>query len=380
VSSPIHCDEIRDFDRFLELEADWNDLCVRSGARSFFLSHDWFRCCWLTLARDARPMVLVAREGTTVTGIVPLMTARGRWRVFPATIVSLMENQDSPCAGVLLAPENAARTLAAMIDHLAVKAGWHLLSFVKIERTSPMHGLLARCLAGQPHLRVGVGRSPVLAVDGDWKMFWTGRSQRFKKTVRNVVNRIERRGAVTIEDAGAQGTVAECLQVFRDVAARSWKADLPISVMRNAEIARLFALLTETLHARGQLVLWVLRIDGAPVATEYHVRDGDRIVALRSDFDDRYREDSPGAYLNYHIIRTYFEQGIRLYDMGPGDSEYKQRWATGTTEYDAFWFFNRTPYARALYTLERRAVPWLRRARGWFAGPQLSSAGKRVDV
>jgi hypothetical protein len=94
------------------------------------------------------------------------------------------------------------------------------------------------------------------------------------------------------------------------------------------------------------------------------------VYALRGDFDDAYRDASPGTHLNAHIVRSYFERGVRFYDMGPGDREYKQRWATVTTERDTFWVFNRTPYATALYAVEQHAVPSVRRARAWWRGPE----------
>jgi hypothetical protein len=127
--------------------------------------------------------------------------------------------------------------------------------------------------------------------------------------------------------------------------------------------------------------LWVLRVDGEPVATEYHVRDGQTVYALRSDFDEQDGAASPGAHLNACIVRAYFDEGVSVYDMGPGDREYKQRWATAATERDAFWLFNRTPYATALYTMERRAVPRLRRVRDWWRGPSApaETAGQHAE-
>src|SRR5262249_54918013 len=160
-------------------------------------------------------------------------------------------------------------------------------------------------------------------------------------------------------------TAIECMDVFRAVATKSWKATLPVSITRNMNIARFFEVLTSILHHRRQLLFWVLRLNGRPIATEYHVRDGDTVYALRSDFDEQYRDASPGAHLNAFIVRAYFERDVRVYNMGPGDSEYKRRWANYTCQQDTFWVFNRNLYGVALYNLERRGVPRLRRARAW---------------
>lgn len=362
----MHIDEIHDLDTFLQLQPAWDDLCRRSQHDSFFLSHAWFRCCWLGKAERERPFVVVVRDGSSVIGVAPFFANTTKWRIFPVRTVSLMQNQDSPFADVVLAPDRASEILSGMLDHLRRSAKAHVVSFNKVPRSSLTHALLVNAGAETPLIRARGGRSPILQLGGDWDGFWTAQSQRFKKTVRNVANRVERLGRVTVEEVSGTASAGECMQIFASVAERSWKAGLPISLRRNPSIGRFFEALTAVLHASRRLLVWALRLDGVPIATEYHVRDGDTVYALRSDFDERHGEASPGAYLNAHIIRTYFERGVGIYDMGPGDSEYKQRWANSAREQETFSLFSRTPYGLALYNMERRAVPQLRRARDWW--------------
>ena len=360
----MEIEEVRHFDAFLELEPSWSELLGRSQRNSFFLSHAWFRCCWPD-DPDTKPLILLIREGGRLVGIAPLQLRHTTWRIFPVRMVDLMHNQDSPFADVILARTESKAVFHAVIEHLVTVSGWHLLSFNKLTQGSETDALLSGLLDTRPHLRTGDAVSPVLISDGTWSEFWSSRTQRFRKTVRNVINRLERLGQVSVEDLGSSATPTQCLDIFRRVAQRSWKANLPVSILRNPSVARFFEELTQTLRARAQLRFWVLSIDGEPVATEYHVQDGDAVYALRSDFDERLRDASPGAYLNYAITRSYFDEGVRRYEMGPGDAEYKRRWATEETQLDTVWVFNRTPYARALYQLERRAVPGLRTARAW---------------
>ncbi|MFQ5667700.1 MAG: GNAT family N-acetyltransferase [Candidatus Binatia bacterium] len=364
----MHIDEIRDFESFMQLRPVWDDLCQASGATSFFLSHAWFRCCWEGKAAGIRPLVLIVREGSTVVGIAPFFVQTASWRIFPVRTALLMQNQDSPFADVVLAPDRASKVLQALLEHLMESSGAHVVSLNKVMRSSPTHELLARSGAGAQLVRATGGCSPLLLLNGDWESFWAAQSQRFKKTVRNVANRVERLGRVAVEEPSAGATPAECMHVFSSVAARSWKARLPISVGRNARIMQFFEALTSVLHASGRLLLWTLRVDGVAIATEYHVRDGETVYALRSDFDDRYREASPGAYLNDRIIRNYFDRKVQVYDMGPGDNPYKQRWANSVEEFDNFSLFSHGPYALTVYTLEQHAVPHLRQARNWWRG------------
>jgi CelD/BcsL family acetyltransferase involved in cellulose biosynthesis len=370
----VQVEQITDFEAFLELEPTWSALSEQSGARSFFLSHAWFRCCWMGRREDERPSVVVVRDGSSVAGLAPFFTSAIKWRIFPVRAVQLMQNQDSPFADVVAVPDKADEILRAILAYLGRSSKSFVVAFNKLPRSSLTHGLLANSVTEEPLIRLPCGQSPILQLDGGWGGFWSAQSQRFKKTVRNVVNRVERLGRVAAEELSRTASAEECLQVFASVADRSWKAELPISLRRNPSIRRFFEALTPALHGSGRLRLWTVRLDGAPIATEYHIQDGDTVVALRSDFDERYREASPGAYLNHQIIRQYFEEGMRIYDMGAGDNEYKLRWATSAKELDSFVLFGRSAYVKALYGLERHLIPHLRRARAWWP------AARREDM
>lgn len=374
----MNVQEITNFDAFLALEPAWDLLCRRTGTSSFFSSHAWFRCCWEARADGLLPLVLVAREGEDVIGLAPFFIHTLPWRIFPMCTASLMQNQDSPFVDVPIVSDRRREVLSHFAGHLGRMPKVQVVSLKKIRRSSPTHQALFELSARSPLVRSAGGGAPIIALHGGWEPFWKAQSQRFKKTVRNVANRVERLGHVTLEEISATDSAAACLDVYSRVAERSWKSALPVSLGANPRIARFFELLTPILQEKRRLLLWVLRLDGTPIAAEYHVHDGDTIYALRSDFDDRYREASPGAYLNDCIVRSYFERNVDVYDMGPGKNPYKQRWATGEREFDEFSFFARRAYARTVYTLEQHAVPRLRQMREWWRGDarKPASAGK----
>lgn len=346
----------------------WDAVVAAADRPSFFLSYDWFTCCLQRLEPNADPRVLVVRDGGEAIGVLPLVNGHRTWRLFPLRIVSVIENPDTPIGGFAARAGTAATVAQAIVDHHATLPGWQVFALAKVDPDGPAARALVPLCARRPFVRRTETRSPMVDMHGGWEAYWRAQSQRFKKTVRNVANRIERLGRIEIDDLAASGDPATCAAVFQDVAGRGWKATLATSPTASAAVARFFDALTAVLHQRRQLSLWVLRLDGKPIATEYHVHDGDTVYALRSDFDEQYRDASPGAHLNAVIVRSYFERGVRRYDMGPGDSEYKQRWATGTRTFDTYWLFNRTLYARAVYAFERRAIPPLRRARTWWSG------------
>jgi CelD/BcsL family acetyltransferase involved in cellulose biosynthesis len=109
---------------------------------------------------------------------------------------------------------------------------------------------------------------------------------------------------------------------------------------------------------------------------EYQIQSGNVIHALRSDYAWGVREFSPGAYLNVKIIQSLFEAGdVAEYDMGPGNNDYKLRWASGTRDSIRIEIYRDSLYGRLLNTIETKMVPlaqtWRDRAR---------PAGRRTEA
>jgi CelD/BcsL family acetyltransferase involved in cellulose biosynthesis len=108
-----------------------------------------------------------------------------------------------------------------------------------------------------------------------------------------------------------------------------------------------------------------MRLDGKPVATEYQLEADGRVHALRADFDAEVPDElSPGTHLTAEIVRALFgRDSVYEYDMGPGDNEYKSRWASATHELGRLRVFRPGAYGTLLHTVEARVLAAVRRLR-----------------
>jgi CelD/BcsL family acetyltransferase involved in cellulose biosynthesis len=292
------------------------------------------------------------------------MRWRERQRGVPVRRLALLESPDTPFIDVLVGGP-ARPVAAALIEHLVARRDWDSASLQKLPASSPLLKELEAALPGRlPWRRAEPSLSPYLAVTGDWDAFWKGTSQRFKKTCRNIQNRLERAGRVTIEEhtrVDAEGTLfAELLDLSR----RSWKGDRGVAIATMPNMHGFFADLTRRASERGWLSLWTLRLDDRLVAMEYQLCHAGRVNALRADFDPAMRDVSPGSALNFAIARALFaREGVHEYDMGPGLNEYKLRWATGNHEAVHLVLYRPTAYGRLLHLLDTRVRPAVRRVR-----------------
>jgi CelD/BcsL family acetyltransferase involved in cellulose biosynthesis len=353
-------------DGFEALAPLWAGVARESGQTSPFLSHDWFTCCWQIRNPSRRPEALVVEDTAGPVGLVPLVRQRGWLRGLPVRILGMLNSPDTPLVEWLMLgrPEPVVE---AVMSYLAGRGDWDVFALDALPTESLTLKGLEGWLPGRFRWeRRGVVHAPYLLVTGSWDEFWTAKSQRFKKTVRSVRNRLSKAGLVTVAEHRTLGGDSPVFQEVLDVSRRSWKAKRGVAIATMPGMPAFFRELTERASAKGWLRLWVLRLEGRAVATEYQLEANGRVHALRADFDSSLPDElSPGTYLNCEILRALFaREGVHEYNMGPGDNAYKTRWASDAHETVRLRIFRPGLYGALLHGLETRAVPALKRLRG----------------
>jgi CelD/BcsL family acetyltransferase involved in cellulose biosynthesis len=341
----------------------WADLVQQSAQSSPFTSHDWFECC--RVAAGARPLeLLVVEDSVAPVSLIPLVARRGRVRGMPVRYLRLLDCPDSPLAELLHAG-GALPAVRALLDHVTGRSDWDILELGRLPAASPTLKALETELPGRLRWRrAGGDFSPYLAIDGPWPEFYASRSQRFKKTIRNIQNRLDRLGAVSVEEHSVVAPDGPLFEEMIELTSRSWKADRGIAIATMPRMREFFGELSRRATRRRWLAVWFLRLDGRPIAMEYQLRAHGITYALRADYDLAYASSSPGSALNFAVARALFERGdIREYQMGPGQNEYKMRWASGSHETVCVQIYHPGLYPGLVHLTENALVPALRRLR-----------------
>ena len=353
-------------DDFEALAPVWRSVATESGQASPFLSHEWFGCCWRATGPGRRPEVLLVEDSAGAVAIVPLVRWSARLHGLPARFLGMLNAPDTAFADWLIVGRSEP-VIEAVLADLARRRDWDVLALYALPATSLTLKVLHAWLPG--HYRwqpVTPLRSPYLNTAGTWDEFWSGTSQRFKKTVRNVRNRLAKAGTVSVEEHRA---VSPDSSVFADllaVSGRSWKAQRKLAIATMPGMPGFFRDLTAHASARGWLRLWIMRLDGRPVASEYQLEADGRVHALRADIDASLPDDlSPGTHLTAEIVRALFaRESVYEYDMGLGDNDYKARWASDAHELGRLRVFRPGAYGTLLHTVETRVRDAFHRLRG----------------
>jgi CelD/BcsL family acetyltransferase involved in cellulose biosynthesis len=110
--------------------------------------------------------------------------------------------------------------------------------------------------------------------------------------------------------------------------------------------------------------MFVLRLNGAPVAVMYGFLFGGKFYFFQHGFDAQYQQHSVGLVLMALSIRAGIDEDAAEFDMLWGTEGYKSLWASDTRELRNIRLFPPTldgRVQRGLFRARRRLGPFARR-------------------
>ena len=348
------------------IRSAWERLLEENGPFPPFLSHDWFQCCLNCYDEQKRIFILVVTDGSETVGIAPLWRYGDSVRRIKVRKIGFITGPDTPFVDFIVHKDRRGEILKTIVDHLYHGRGgtWEVLTLGQWPEESPNYAILKEILSGQHKnfFKSPSTMTPYIPIRGNWDAFLQTRPVRFRKTRRNIINRMGKLPKTQIQ-CHRQDTTGDVFKEILAVSEKSWKAQKEISISSWKEARQFFQAFTGLAGNRGWLLIWLLKTDGIPIAMEYDLECGGKVYALRADFDEAYGEYSPGAYLEYQIIKSLFDEGYLEYNTGAGLNSYKLNWTDQIRQNVALHVCNRNLRGEMIYQLENRVVPFLKRIR-----------------
>lgn len=350
---------ITDQARWQELAEPWR-LLAGSDPRPF-AGPDWFGPWWSAFGRGARLRACAAWRGTELAGVLPLHLRGGR--------LAAMANYHTPTF-CWPARDRAARAalLAAAAATRAASVELHALA-----RADPPaeEAIAVLAAAGRVLLAEPVHASPVVDTRGDRDAYMSERASRMRK-LRRLRRKLEREHEASfVLDADPLDLEADLGRGFA-VEASGWKSGRGTAIASAPETEAFYRALARAHHARGELRLGWLHVDGRAVAFSLCLQRARRLYLLKTGYDRAARRDAPGLLLNLDLVERCFAGGLDAFELLGAQEEWKQVLATGTREHVRLHAYRRRPLPLARYVARRHALPRLRRMRALAAARRAS--------
>ena len=360
---------ITEFEKFQQMEFVWNEFFKCSVNQTLFLTHGWLSTWWKSFSpyRNRELLILEVREKNNLIGLVPLMRQKIQIKGVPIKTISFIENGHTPLADLLFLPGKSDVVMSNVLSFLLnKKANNHLVQLGKLRKDSPTHGEIERCCHEQKvkYILDCHRVTQLIPTTQKWDVFLKSRSNKFRKSLRNKLNRLSRLEGIRIypdtigDDIGIEAAISQICDISR----HSWKAEKGSDINSIGGSIQFHRNMLHTIVSVGgkARVWWMVHKD-AFVAYELHLVYDGTVYPILADYDQSFSEMSPGSMVEYHAIKDCFDsQDITAYNTCADNYWYLRNWTSDYIRYDIYNIYSHTLVSNLLFFLKSKIIPFLR--------------------
>ena len=351
---------------------EWSQLVESSPDGSFFETPEWISS-WLEVFWAPRPAaVLLAHEEDALVGFAPFLADEHGDAWCPHT-VTLPVHSQVPRASVVAAEGLRPAVLDAMLSHLAQTRRPPRVVLANIDSLSPVLPELDRAAErrGLASMRWPGPRMPWIRLSGSWDDYLQTRSSHVRSETRRKRRKLERAGRLEITVTSAADPDGATMRDVMDIERLSWKHESATSFDTEPGVGDFYEVLAKRAGDRGWLRIYVMHLDGEPIAHLYGIVYKNEYLALKTSYVQAQRALSPGSVLFDHVLQDAFAQGYRAIDLLGVESRWKNELSTDAREPTTTCVFSPLAvgcqacrgYQQAVKPVLVKRLGWLRRAR-----------------
>lgn len=299
--------------RLEDARDEWDSLAVASG--NAFATYEWAAAWWRQFGADASLLLGACRRADgSVGALLPLVEHREGG---PRT-ARLLGHGPSDRLAPICAPDDRPTAATALRGFLAESRCDLFLGEQMPAEEGWAAALGARILEREA--------SPAIAIAGvDWEQFLAQRSRNFRQQVRRYERRLAERGELRFRLSDQPDRLANDLETLFALHEARWGEG--VSGAFAAPLREMHHEFARAALDRGWLRLWLLELDGRPLAAWYGLRFADAEWFYQSGRDPAADTEHVGFVLLAHTIRAAIQDGVGDYLLLRGDEEYKSRFA-----------------------------------------------------
>lgn len=353
-NSPIEgytIDVVTEYFPFKNLKNDWNRLAKSEDSLYPFLCFEWFELWFRSFLKKNLLNIYVLSDVNGIRAIMPLVKCE---TVF-GTILKLAANDHSNKIEIISDKKDLPRYVEAFMKQL-LSENFLLVYLEDLLADSEPSRLILEFLrynqSGHILEKRFVRESVFLDTSTGWQAFRLSLPKKLKKNIRNQKNRLARAGEVQIIKYAKKENIAEAFQGIEEISAKSWQGKEETGLFSQENTRKFYTGLAYFASAVDMLSIWLLYLDGQPLAYEYHLNVGKVDYALKCEYSQEYSKFSPGAVLDAHIVEELSKRATEKYDLLGYKDFHKLRWSNKTEKYIRIYVFKRNPVGQAFHFIE----------------------------
>ncbi len=348
-------------DEFALLARQWDALVERCDDQTFYRHR--FLQLWLehfAAGAELRVLTLFDAAGR-LSAALPLVAMQSTLYGLPMREWRAPAN-DHSCRFDWLAddPPRAARTFVAYLQR---RDDWDLLRLIDVPEVgrgqvlidaAANAGLGCGCWAGQ--------ESPYVLLPSNWSDYERRLKRHFRAGLRRRRRRLDALGQVSVERVTGGPGLLDRLEEGLALELDGWKGRAGTAIRQDPATHAFYRALAEHAAEEHRLALWFVRLDGRAVAFEFALEHGDRVLLLKTAYDEHVGRCSPGQLLVEVELRDAIARGMRECDMLGTSTPAKLDWTDRVRRHSWLYLF-RGPRGRLAQALKFHVAPIVKRFR-----------------
>lgn len=347
------------------LKESWNGLLNNSNNNVVHLTHEWIMSWWESFQQsNDLHIVIISDTDNKIVAIAPLMVTDCSYRGIHINKICFLANGHSPSIDFIIRKDRIAEGIQAILHYLERFSEWEMIEFQKLDAAGNTFTFIVSNLeeSKYPYGFKDDIESPLIVIDSDWESFLQKRSPKFRKVLRNKINRANKKGDLSIERVSITGSREPVLREMLEVSRNSWKRQMGTDLTGNPNSNAFYMKLCDRLGPQGIITLWLLRKGTKAIAFEFHLNYNNVVYPIRADYDESFQSLSPGSVLEFNILKTLFDEAkVKEYNSCGCPYDYLLKWTDNTIKHVKFEIFSKDFRSYGLHALEYNILPLLRK-------------------
>jgi len=329
-------EKIADLRGFSALRSEWDELLRSSGSDGLFLTWEWLYTWWKHLAGNRQLSILAVRSGGELVALAPCALrppSLSRWRPCPVLEFLGSGSIGSDYLDVIVRTDRESEARRALASDLARER--LMIDWTQLKQGDCRAAEVASTLAesGWTIAATETNTCPFIPLAGrSWESYLATLGAEHRYNFRRKLKRLNRDYVMQFEQVRGEEQCRESIGLVIALHNQRWRDRGGSDAFHTPGLVGFHQEFSRIALKRDWLRLYVLRLDGKPVACVYGFLYRRTFYFYQSGFDAEYGRHSVGLVAMGLAIRRAIEDGADEFDLLHGNEAYKSHWSHDSRE------------------------------------------------
>jgi len=317
--------ELNEYDQFIDLREQWNDVLNKSKDDNIFLTWEWLSTWWKHYGKEKKLMILLAEDGEKIVAIAPLMYSIYRLLGFKLRKIEFFAEHTDYCNFILA--EKKAESLKLFLKYLD-KLSWDCLELREIPENAESITIL-RKIRGKTQIQNETvsSKCPYIPLSVSWDGFVKELSGNMRRNLRRRMRRLEEKYKVEFKKQNEIDSLQQDMKTFFYLHQRRWQSKgREGSFVADPKFQDFLLDVSECFAEKRWLNLYFLTANNEPISAALCFEYSKTLYYYHPGFDPAYSKYGVGNLLIMHLLQDSIQKGIEKFDFLKGDESYKRDW------------------------------------------------------